>query len=105
MRALSCAAGRVSGDVLQGQCEGLPSIVAFGETTPMAIPPIRSRSEPRKERIDISHDYAVCAWARHFNVTEKRVKEAVAAVGDDADRVREHLRVAPKGSEARPSAG
>lgn len=45
----------------------------------------------RKERIDISYDYAVCAWARHFNVSEKKVKEAVAAVGDDAERVREHL--------------
>lgn len=45
----------------------------------------------RRERIDISYDYAVCAWARHFNVSEKKVKEAVAAVGDDAERVREHL--------------
>ena len=43
------------------------------------------------ERIDIEYDYAVCAWARHFNVSEKRVKEAVAAVGDSADKVREHL--------------
>ena len=50
----------------------------------------RSRSE-RSERIDITYDYAVCAWARHFNVSQKRVKEAVAAVGDDAARVREHL--------------
>jgi hypothetical protein len=40
----------------------------------------------------VSYDYAVCAWARHFNVSEKRVKEAVAAVGDDAERVRDHLR-------------
>jgi hypothetical protein len=51
------------------------------------------------ERIDLEYDYAVCAWARHFNVSEKRVKEAVAAVGDSADRVREHLQ---SGSE-RPS--
>ncbi len=43
------------------------------------------------ERIDIEYDYAVCAWARHFNVSEKRVKEAVAAVGDSAEKVREHL--------------
>ena len=43
------------------------------------------------ERIDLDYDYAVCAWARHFNVSEKRVKEAVAAVGDSADLVREHL--------------
>jgi hypothetical protein len=43
------------------------------------------------DRIDIEHDYAVCAWARHFNVSERRVKEAVAAVGTDADKVRDHL--------------
>ena len=61
----------------------------------------RARSV-RKERIDLSYDYAVCAWARHFNVSEKRVKEAVAAVGDDADRVRDHLKRASASSE-RPS--
>jgi hypothetical protein len=60
-----------------------------------------SRSS-RKERIDISYDYAVCAWAKHFNVSEKRVKEAVRAVGDDADKVREHLK-RPQNPE-RPSA-
>jgi hypothetical protein len=43
----------------------------------------------------------VCAWARHFNVSEQRVKEAVAAVGDEADSVREHL-ARPRESE-RPS--
>jgi hypothetical protein len=52
-----------------------------------------------RERIDVSYDYAVCAWARHFNVSEKRVKEAVAAVGDQAERVREHL---TRGTSERP---
>jgi hypothetical protein len=50
-------------------------------------------SNPKNERIDVEYDYAVCAWARHFNVSEKRVKEAVAAVGDSAEKVREHLSV------------
>jgi predicted nucleotidyltransferase len=54
-----------------------------------------------KERIDLTHDYAVCAWARHFNVSEKKVKEAVAAVGDQAERVREHL--SRSSSSERPS--
>jgi predicted nucleotidyltransferase len=67
----------------------------------MAVSPNRTRSD-RRERIDVSHDYAVCAWARHFNVSEKRVKEAVAAVGDDAERVRDHLRRAMPSD--RPSA-
>ena len=61
-----------------------------------------ARSAP-KERIDVSYDYALCAWARHFNVSEKRVKEAVAAVGEDAEKVREHLKRGPASSE-RPSA-
>jgi hypothetical protein len=46
----------------------------------------------KSERIDVSYDYAVCAWARHFNVSEKRVKEAVAAVGNEAEVVRAHLK-------------
>jgi hypothetical protein len=61
------------------------------------------------ERIDIEYDYAVCAWARHFNVSEKRVKEAVAAVGDSAEKVREHLgRGGPQSRQdgrERPSGG
>ena len=54
------------------------------------------------DRIDIQHDYAVCAWARHFNTSEQRVKEAVQAVGDRAGTVREHLGRNPESE--RPSA-
>ena len=68
----------------------------------MMIPQQNRPRAGRKERIDITYDYAVCAWAKHFNVSEKRVKEAVAAVGDDAERVREHLKRS-SGAE-RPSA-
>lgn len=53
-------------------------------------------------RIDIEYDYAVCAWARHFNTSEQRLKEAVQAVGDEAGRVRDHL-AASRGAE-RPCA-
>ena len=61
-------------------------------------------TQPKSERIDIEYDYAVCAWARHFNVSEKRVKEAVAAVGDSADKVRQHLTAPSHGSSSeRPS--
>ena len=70
----------------------------------MIHPPSRTPRSARKERIDVSYDYAVCAWARHFNVSEKRVKEAVAAVGDEAERVREHLGRSTGGASERPSA-
>ena len=60
----------------------------------------------RAVRIDITWDYEVCAWARHFNTSQQRVKEAVKAVGDRADHVREHLSATgrPGGRGERPSA-
>jgi hypothetical protein len=56
-------------------------------TTTSATKP-RARED---DRIDTSDDYAVCAWARYFNTSEQRVKEAVRAVGSEAGRVRDHL--------------
>ncbi len=57
------------------------------------------------DRIDIHHEYELCAWARHFNASEQRIKEAVAAVGDRAGNVRDHLsrRPAPRSGSERPS--
>jgi hypothetical protein len=52
------------------------------------------------DRIDVTHDYAMCAWARHFNVSEHDVRQAVAAVGDTAVRVKEHLSRGRAGSQA-----
>jgi methyl-accepting chemotaxis protein len=62
----------------------------------------------REDRIDITYDYEVCVWARHFNTSQQRLKEAVQAVGNRADQVREHLaEAAARGSararEQRPS--
>lgn len=56
------------------------------------------------DRVNVDHEYELCAWARYFNASEKRVKEAVAAVGDRAVRVRDHLRSSPsRGSSERPA--
>lgn len=55
----------------------------------------KARDE-RKWRIDVKHEYELCAWARHFNASEQRVREAVRAVGDRADKVREHLACSDK---------
>lgn len=54
------------------------------------------------DQIDVKQEWELCVWARHFNTSEKRVKEAVAAVGNRADKVREHLSVRRESSE-RPS--
>jgi hypothetical protein len=66
---------------------------------------VNKAGSPRQDRIDVTFDYEVCAWARHFNTSQQRVKEAVQAVGDRADRVGEHLAATASGrqSSERPS--
>lgn len=56
----------------------------------------------KTDHIDVQHEWELCVWARHFNTSEKRVKEAVAAVGNRADRVRDHLS-GRRASSERPS--
>jgi hypothetical protein len=45
-----------------------------------------------RERINIHEDYELRDWARSLKTTPERVKEAVQAVGDRAEKVREYLR-------------
>ncbi|HVZ44360.1 MAG TPA: DUF3606 domain-containing protein [Ramlibacter sp.] len=45
-----------------------------------------------RERIDVHQDYELRDWAKSLGTTPERVKEAVEAVGDRADKVREYLR-------------
>ena len=44
-----------------------------------------------RERINIHQDYELRDWAKSLNTTPERIKEAVQAVGDRADKVREYL--------------
>ena len=68
------------------------------------MPADSDRPEGRKvDHIDVSYDWELCVWARHFNTSEKSVKEAVAAVGSRADRVREHLAAKKQQASERPS--
>lgn len=45
-----------------------------------------------RERINVNQDYEVRDWAKSMKTTPERVKEAVQAVGDRAERVRAWLR-------------
>jgi len=45
-----------------------------------------------RQRINVHQDYELRGWARSLNTTPERLKEAVQAVGDRADKVREYLR-------------
>jgi hypothetical protein len=44
-----------------------------------------------RERINVNQDYELRDWAKSLNTTPERVKEAVQAVGDRADKVKEYL--------------
>ena len=45
-----------------------------------------------RERINVNQDYELRDWAKTMNTTPERVKEAVQAVGDRVDQVREYLK-------------
>ncbi|GHC98366.1 hypothetical protein GCM10007320_53980 [Pseudorhodoferax aquiterrae] len=44
-----------------------------------------------RQRINVHEDYELRGWAKKFNVTPERLKEAVQAVGTQADDVERHL--------------
>lgn len=44
-----------------------------------------------RERINVHQEYELRDWSRSLNTTPERLKEAVQAVGDRADKVREYL--------------
>ncbi len=67
------------------------------------MPATDKQTTGTSDRVDVTWDYALCAWARHFNASEQQVKEAVAAVGDRADRVRDHLARRKQQASERPS--
>ena len=45
-----------------------------------------------RKRINVNQHYALRDWANKFGVFPETVKNGVAAVGDDADKVRAHLK-------------
>ena len=49
------------------------------------------RGNPDRQRINTNQPHEVRDWAKKFGVTEERLKQAVAAVGNQADAVRAHL--------------
>lgn len=58
-----------------------------------ATRPTSANSPPTAmpERIDLADDARLDDWRNHFGITLEQLSEAVAAVGEDPARVREHL--------------
>jgi len=46
---------------------------------------------PDRDRISLSEDYEIRDWTQSLGVSEERLREAVSAVGNSADKVRAYL--------------
>ena len=57
------------------------------------------RGRPDRDRINLEQDYERHDWAKRLDVTEDELKDAVHAVGESANKVRDYLNV--KGFMAR----
>jgi hypothetical protein len=44
-----------------------------------------------RQRINVNEDYELRDWAKSLNTTPERIKKAVQAVGDRADKVRQYI--------------
>ena len=53
-----------------------------------------NRGAPDRDRIDILDPDEVRNWTKSLGVSKEKLQEAVQAVGDRAEKVREHLRSA-----------
>lgn len=42
-------------------------------------------------RVDVNHDDEASYWCERFHCTPEQLREAVSAVGQDVDNVRQHL--------------
>ncbi|MBW8831022.1 MAG: DUF3606 domain-containing protein [Burkholderiales bacterium] len=56
---------------------------------------LQNRGGQDRKRINVNEDYELRDWSKKFGVSKDKLKEAVQAVGDQADRVEKYL----KGSE------
>ncbi|MBA3774578.1 MAG: DUF3606 domain-containing protein [Ramlibacter sp.] len=52
----------------------------------------KSKSQGQdRQRINVNQEYELRDWAKSLNTTPEKLKEAVQAVGDRSDKVREFL--------------
>jgi hypothetical protein len=53
---------------------------------------LQSRHGQDRRRINVNEDYELRDWSKKFGVSQEELKEAVQAVGDQADKVEAHLK-------------
>ena len=58
---------------------------------------LQNRGGRDRARIDVNQDYELRDWSKKFGVSPEQLKEAIQAVGDQAERVEEFLKGREKG--------
>jgi hypothetical protein len=53
---------------------------------------LQNRGGSDRQRIDVNEDYELRDWSKKFGVSPDQLKEAVQAVGTQADRVEAYLK-------------
>ena len=53
---------------------------------------LQNRGGSDRKRIDVNQDYELRDWSKKFGVSTDQLKEAVQAVGTQADRVESYLK-------------
>jgi hypothetical protein len=53
---------------------------------------LQNRGGSDRQRIDVNQDYELRDWSKKFGVSPDQLKEAVQAVGTQADRVEDYLK-------------
>lgn len=51
----------------------------------------KSKTGNDRKLISLNEEYEVRDWTKSLNTTEEKLREAVKAVGNSADKVREYL--------------
>lgn len=57
---------------------------------------LKNRGGQDRKRININETYELAHWSKKLGVTKEMLKDAVQAVGDQADKVEQHLMGARK---------
>jgi hypothetical protein len=65
----------------------------------------QQRGGQDRQRINVNEDYELRDWSKKFGVSEQRLKEAVQAVGDRADKVQAYLGGGERGGSSGGSSG
>ena len=53
----------------------------------------KSVGTPDRDRISLGEDYEIRDWTEALGVSEAQLREAVDAVGNSADKVRDYLKL------------